>query len=125
MAGVLEQLVSLLGADSVVHGAEAVEQAVGAWGRLGEPLAIVRPRTVEQVSAVLRLAHSTGASVVTWGGRTGLVDGARADGAIALSLERLNRIESVDAQAATMTWVLIPFACRPMASDPKLAIGRI
>jgi len=103
MAGVLEQLVSLLGADSVVHGAEAVEQAVGAWGRLGEPLAIVRPRTVEQVSAVLRLAHSTGASVVTWGGRTGLVDGARADGAIALSLERLNRIESVDAQAATMT----------------------
>src|SRR5208337_2228006 len=38
-----------------------------------------------------------------WGGKTGLVEGANADGAFALSLERMNRIESIDPAGGTMT----------------------
>ena len=38
-----------------------------------------------------------------WGGKTGLVEGGNADGALALSLERMNRVLEIDAVAATMT----------------------
>jgi FAD/FMN-containing dehydrogenase len=42
--------------------------------------------------------------VVTEGGKTGLVSGARAAaGEVALSLERMNRIEGIDARGRTMT----------------------
>jgi FAD/FMN-containing dehydrogenase len=41
--------------------------------------------------------------VVPWGGRTGLVDGCQAEGAVALSLERMNAVEEIDAAASTMT----------------------
>ena len=52
---------------------------------------------------MLQLCHEAGQPVVPWGGCTGLVEGARADGAIALSLQRMNRIEEIDAAGATMT----------------------
>ncbi|HUJ04091.1 MAG TPA: FAD-binding oxidoreductase, partial [Rhizomicrobium sp.] len=42
-------------------------------------------------------------AVVPWGGRTGLVEGTLADGAIALSLERMNAILDIDTDGATMT----------------------
>ena len=42
------------------------------------PNVLVRPRTTEQVSAVLRLCHARGQPVVTHGGLTGLVNGADA-----------------------------------------------
>src|SRR6185295_9485329 len=41
-------------------------------------------------------------AIVPWGGRTGLVEGANAEGAIALSLERMNAIEEIDAAGSIM-----------------------
>ena len=53
---------------------------------------------------LLRLCHAAGQPVVTEGGKTGLVSGALAGpGEIALSLERMNRIEQLDARSRTMT----------------------
>ncbi|MGO4396018.1 FAD-binding oxidoreductase [Variovorax sp. M-6] len=68
------------------------------------PLALVRPRSTEEVSAVLRLCGEYRVSVVPQGGLTGLAGAAvpSAD-AIALSLDRMNAIESVDATASTVT----------------------
>lgn len=68
------------------------------------PVAVARPRTVEQVSSVLAHCHAAGWPVVVQGGLTGLAGGAtpRA-GELALSLERLAGIESVDAEGGTMT----------------------
>ncbi len=41
--------------------------------------------------------------VVPWGGKTGLVEGGEADGHVALSLERMNRIEEIDTLGGTMS----------------------
>ena len=92
MADLVDELCETLGTGSVLRAPDA--QAIGgnAWGRLGMPLALLRPRTTEEVSQILRAAHEAGQQVVPWGGRTGLVDGCHAEGALALSLERMNAI---------------------------------
>ncbi|ETR77620.1 FAD-linked oxidase [Afipia sp. P52-10] len=62
-----------------------------------KPRAVVRPKTTEQVSALLRLCHREKVPVTTQGGMTGLVRGAlpNAD-EIVLSMELMNAIEEVD-----------------------------
>ena len=74
----------------------------GGWSRLGRPLALVRPRTTEEVAAIVRACAAAATPVVPWGGRTGLVSGACADDAVAVSLERMNAIEEVDPIDGTM-----------------------
>jgi FAD/FMN-containing dehydrogenase len=68
----------------------------------GTPQAVLRPGTVAEVSAAVRIATQAGLAVVPAGGRTGLAGGAVVrDGgppAVVLSLERLNRIRDVDAR---------------------------
>ncbi len=101
MTQLIEQLRAALDGNAVLHGAAALEardaaQTHGLAVDLGVPLAIVRPRSTAQVARVLELAHAAGQAIVPWGGCTGLVDGARADGALALSLERMNAIEEID-----------------------------
>jgi FAD/FMN-containing dehydrogenase len=103
MNAVVAELERAVGADGVASGEAAAEQAYSPWTRLGKPLAIVRPRTTEEVAAVLRAAGAAGTPVVPWGGRTGLVDGCNAEGAIALSLERMAAIEAIDKVGSTMT----------------------
>ncbi|MFO1294306.1 MAG: FAD-binding oxidoreductase [Rubrivivax sp.] len=68
------------------------------------PAALLLPRDTEEVSRALALCHRHGQGVVPQGGRTGMVGGAvpRTED-IVLSLERMNRIEQIDAQAGTMT----------------------
>jgi len=66
--------------------------------------AIIRPANTDEVSQVLKLCHAAGQNVVTHGGLTGLVGGAKAGkDDIALSLERMNRVEAVDAVNRTLT----------------------
>ncbi|HEY0648273.1 FAD-binding oxidoreductase [Phenylobacterium sp.] len=100
---VADALTEALPQGAVFTGEAALEKAQGAWMRLGSPRAVVYPANTEQVAAVLRIAHRHGAPVTPWGGRTGLAGGANADGAIALSLDRMNRIEEIDTASATMT----------------------
>lgn len=99
----LADLRALLGADHVLTGEAATGWAFSPWTRLGAPRAILRPATTQEVSGILRLACAAGAPVVPWGGRTGLVDGAFAEGALALSLDRMAAIEEIDPVGATMT----------------------
>ena len=102
-ADLLEQLRQAVGKDHVFDGADSALLAGPAWGRLGQPLAGVRPGSADEVSAVVKIAAAAGVPVVPWGGRTGLVDGCRADGALALSLERMRDIEDIDTACGTMT----------------------
>jgi FAD/FMN-containing dehydrogenase len=103
MTALLDALETAVGTGGLVTGEAAAEQAFTPWARLGKPMAIVRPRSTQEVAQVLKAAHAAGAAVVPWGGRTGLVEGATADGAIALSLERMAAVESIDATGSTMT----------------------
>ena len=65
-----------------------------------KPRAVVRPRTTEDVSVLLRLCHREGVPITTQGGMTGLVRGALPNAnEIVLSMERMNGVEEVDASA--------------------------
>lgn len=102
MTTLLDDLRVAVGEDAVLVGDAALERAQSPWTRLGVPLAVLRPRSTEEVSRILRLAHAAGQAVVPWGGRTGLVNGANAEGALALSLDRMAAIEAIDAAAGIM-----------------------
>ncbi|RQZ06463.1 FAD-binding oxidoreductase [Burkholderia sp. Bp9031] len=68
------------------------------------PRALVRPRSVDDVSRTLALCTRLGQPVVPQGGLTGLARGAVAlGGEIALSMERFAGVEAIDAAAGTMT----------------------
>src|SRR5258705_11356383 len=70
----------------------------------GTSPAILRPGSVAEVAAILRLASETGTPIVPQGGNTGLVGGQISlNGEVVLSLGRLDRIREVDALSNTMT----------------------
>ncbi|KND60546.1 D-2-hydroxyglutarate dehydrogenase [Candidatus Burkholderia verschuerenii] len=95
-----------LGADVVSLPDEFGDRRVVDWSGLpGEtPLAVVRPRTTDEVAQALAICTRYKQPVVTQGGLTGLVGGANARGGeIALSLDRMNRIVEIDEVSGTMT----------------------
>lgn len=101
MIQLVEALQGALGLDGVLCGEAALEardaaQTHGLCTGLGAPLAVLRPRSTAEVSRILAMANGAARAVVPWGGCTGLVDGAYAEGALALSLDRLNAIEEID-----------------------------
>ena len=83
------------------------------------PKALLLPQTTEDVAKALRICHEHGHPVVTQGGLTGLAGGAHPQaGEIALSLERLNGIEEIDAASATLTALAgTPLAIVQQAAD--------
>ena len=96
MDRLLEELSDRIGRDHVLAGQAAAEFAFSPWTRLGVPRAVLRPASTEEVSQIMRLAHAARAPVVAWGGRTGLVDGCRAEDALALSFDRMRAVEEID-----------------------------
>lgn len=123
MTTLIDDLKQALAPDAVLGGAEGADRFQSPWTRLGEPLAVVRPASTAQVATVLRLASAAGVPVVPWGGRTGLVDGCVADGAVALSLDRMAAIERVDAAAGTLTvqaGCILQTACEAAAGEGLL-----
>ena len=81
-----------------------VREPRGLWS--GTAALVLYPGSVEEVSAILKLASETGTPVVPQGGNTGLVGGQIPDfsgKAVILSTRRLNRIREVDAESGTIT----------------------
>lgn len=103
---VLAALRAELGADCVRTGADIPmrNQQDGTKGAATPPLALILPRTTEQVSAALGICHAHGQAVVPQGGMTGLAGGSHPlQAEVALSLERMSGVEEVDADAGTLT----------------------
>lgn len=101
----IESIREIVGPRGVLTG-EDVTARSDSWPPMGgcQALAIVRPANTAEVSAVLKLCHEQGQAVVTHGGMTGLVGGARVGSEeIALSLERMNAFEPVDQVNRTIT----------------------
>lgn len=107
MDALLIELRAAVGADQVLHGAGLDQRYLGDWmtsAPAGTPLAVVRPETTAEVSAILKACHAYRVPVVPQGGLTGLAGGAvPVQGCVALSLERMSRIEGIDPAAATLT----------------------
>src|SRR5215813_13053057 len=65
---------------------------------------VLRPGSVEEIAAILRLANETATAIVPQGGNTGLVGGQISHGGeIVVSLKRLDRIREIDVLSNTMT----------------------
>ena len=70
----------------------------------GQTPVVLRPGSVEEVAAILKLANETKTAIVPQGGNTGLVGGQIPQhGEVVLSLTRLDKIREVDAVSNTMT----------------------
>lgn len=70
----------------------------------GATPAVVRPGTVEEVAAVLRICNASGTAVVPQGGNTGLAGGSvPLHGEVVIDLRRLDDIEPVDSRTGQVT----------------------
>jgi D-lactate dehydrogenase (cytochrome) len=72
----------------------------------GKALAVVKPKSTEEVAAIVRLCNQYQVPLVPQGGNTGLVLGSvpdRSGHAIVLSLKRLDRIRRIDTGNNTAT----------------------
>jgi FAD/FMN-containing dehydrogenase len=103
-SGFLDAARAILPEDDVLTAPERVRPyLVEARGLIeGEAGAVFRPRSTDEVAALMRLARAHRVPVVALGGRTGLTGGGVPFGGIVLSLERMNRIGAVDAANATL-----------------------
>ncbi len=70
----------------------------------GQTPVVLRPGSVDEVAAILKLANETKTAIVPQGGNTGLVGGqVPHHGEIVLSLTRLDKIREIDPVSNTMT----------------------
>jgi len=70
----------------------------------GQTPVVLRPGSVNEVAAILKLANETKTAIVPQGGNTGLVGGQIPfSGELVLSLTRLDKIREVDAVSNSMT----------------------
>ena len=105
MNDIITNIESIVGPRGILLG-EDVTSRPDSWPPAGgcQAKAIIRPANTREVSEVLKLCHSAGQSVVTHGGLTGLVGGARTGKEdIVLSLERMKSMEPVDIVNRTVT----------------------
>jgi len=104
-AALLDRLRAVVGARHVVtDAAELAPRLAEGRGRFrGRAVAEVRPASVAEVAACVRLCAEAGAPVTPQGGNTGLVGGGVPDGGVILTTGRLNRIREIDPLNATMT----------------------
>jgi FAD/FMN-containing dehydrogenase len=96
------QLRRIVGDEGLIAAGAASEPYLSDYRQLyaGRALAVVRPASVAEVSAVLRVCNDARVGVVPHGGNTSYCGGATPDDSgtqVVLALARLNRIRSVDA----------------------------
>lgn len=107
-AQALTQLAAIVGEKGVLTTSLDMEPYLHEWRDLyhGRTPIVLRPSTVAQVSAILKLAHEERLSIVPQGGNTGLVGGQipfESGDEIVLSLDRMKAIRSVDAAGNSLT----------------------
>ncbi len=93
---ILRRLQAIVGDGQVLTGADMAPYSRDFLGKYRwEPLAVVRPGSTREVAAVMRLTHDEGVAVVPVGGNTGLAGGTAGEGAVMVSLARLNKLREV------------------------------
>ena len=97
---VRRDLAAVLPEDALLTGSGSVERYChdeAEWAPYGLALAVVRPRTAEQVQAVVRVCLEHGVPVVPRGAGTGLSGGANATaGSVVVSFEAMDAVLAID-----------------------------
>jgi FAD/FMN-containing dehydrogenase len=104
----LDRFQAIVGERYALRDAQAIQPYLVEQRELfvGKTPMVLRPGSVTEVAAILRLADETLTPIVPQGGNTGLVGGQVPDASgreIVLSLSRLNRVRAVNAEGDTMT----------------------
>ncbi|MEM9434270.1 MAG: FAD-binding oxidoreductase [Pseudomonadota bacterium] len=96
----LKTLVDIVGAAHVLQGQDCAKYRAD-WTGLYEadPIAVIRPSTTQEVSSVVKACAAEEIPIVPVSGNTGLTGGTYAKGAVMISMERLNRIREIRADA--------------------------
>ncbi|MES2540065.1 MAG: FAD-binding oxidoreductase [Pseudomonadota bacterium] len=95
-----DDLAAVVGAPHVLTGPDMIRYSRDWMGRYeGQPVAVVRPGSTAEVSAVVKIAAQHGVPVVPVSGNTGLVGGTMTRGGLLLTLERMNRIRQLKPDA--------------------------
>lgn len=100
----LDRLATLLGPKGFTQDRDVLAPWLTDWrGRYqGRTPAMLSPASTEEVAEVVRLCAAEGAAIVPQGGNSGMVGGATPDASgeqLLLSMRRLNRVRSIDAEA--------------------------
>ena len=96
-----EALRQALGIDMVLTDPDAIQRFCRDFAGDVEygAVAVLRPRSTEEVSLAVKASSALGLGIIPQGGNTGLVQGGVPDGqsdVVILSLERMNRVRQVD-----------------------------
>jgi FAD/FMN-containing dehydrogenase len=107
-AGLIGRFAAIVGARHALRDPAETEPFVterrGLWPGV-TPL-VLRPGSVAEVAAILKLASETGTAIVPQGGNTGLVGGQvpdRTGREVVVSLSRLNAVREIDIASNTIT----------------------
>lgn len=103
---IVNELIKKLGEDKVIIGEALKERYYHIW-KMDVPLqalAVVLPKTTEDVSVILKSCNAHQQPVVIHGGLTNLVGSTEVDQhEVVISLEKMNTIIEVDTQSRTMS----------------------
>lgn len=105
MDKLLHDIADIVGEQNLLTGGD-VSARSDSWPAAGgcQARAIVRPADTAQVAAVMKLCHAARQPVITHGGLTGLVGGAKTGrDDLVVSLERMREIAPVDRLNRTLT----------------------
>ena len=106
MSAIIELLIKTFGKDHVLTHNEAADRVASNWRQHEnlDCLALLRPKTTQQVSKMLQICNEFDQPVVPHGGLTNVVGGVvTKPHEIALSLERMNQVEEINVQDKTVT----------------------
>ena len=102
----IAQFIATVGEKNAITDKETQVPYLREWRDMwrGETPVVLRPANTAEVSAILKLAHETGAKIVPQSGNTGLVNGQIPLGdEVLLSLNRMTRIIDVNAADNSIT----------------------
>ena len=98
----LDRLAAILGPQGLVRGPD-MDRWTRDWTGTypSTPLAVARPATTAEAAQVMQIAHAERLTVVPASGLTGLNGGTQANGALVVSVDRLNRIRDIRPEGRT------------------------
>ena len=108
MQGLIEQFVAALGKQYVLTEDEAKVPYLTDWRKryTGKALAVLLPKTTDEVANIVKLCASHQVAIVPQGGHTGFCGGATPDNSgkqVILNLKRMNQIRAIDSANQTIT----------------------